>query len=184
MTFVKLFGGFQVVMILFYALFTEYDENTSLDSATSTGAAEMASGKYGMWQDVHVMVFVGFGFLMTFLKAYGFSSLVLNFLVGVVAIMWGILTTGFFHSVWDSGGVAANMHKIPLHMAQLVEGDFAAATALISLGAVLGKATATQVLVMVCFELVFYSLNFQIIATTFGAADIGGTMVIHTFGEF
>ena len=31
------------------------------------------------------MIFIGFGFLMTFLRAYGFSSLTINFLVGVFA---------------------------------------------------------------------------------------------------
>ena len=184
LTFVKLFGGFQFVLIILYALCTEYDENTSLDAKHATGGEEMVSGKYGMWQDIHVMIFVGFGFLMTFLKSYGFSSLVLNFLVGVVAIMWGMLTSGFFHSVWKAGGVAADMHKVPLHLTQLVEGDFAAATALISLGAVLGKTTPTQALVMVVVELVFYSINFQIIVTTLGAADIGGTLAIHTFGAY
>lgn len=54
------------------------------------------------------------------------------------------------------------MEKIPLHMLQLVQGDFAAAAALISLGAVLGKTTPAQTLCMVTAELVFYALNFQV----------------------
>jgi len=45
---------------------------------------------------------------------------------------------------------------------QLLQGDFAAAAALISLGAVLGKTTPTQTLIMVIFELVFYALNLQV----------------------
>lgn len=171
-------------MIVLYSACTTYDENTGLDEKEPTGGAEMVSGKYGMWQDIHIMIFIGFGFLMTFLKSYGFSSLVLNFLVGAVAIMWGILTAGFFHGLWEANGNTADMHKIPLHLTQLVEGDFAAATALISLGAVLGKTTATQTLVMVVIELIFYSMNFQVIATSIGAADIGGTMAIHTFGAY
>ena len=63
------------------------------------------------------------------------------------------------------------MEKIPLHMLQLVEGDFAAATALISLGAVLGKTTPAQTLCMVTSELVFYAINYQV-----GVAGSGGPL--------
>jgi ammonium transporter Rh len=47
-------------------------------------------------------------------------------------------------------------------LTQLVEGDFAAACALISLGAVLGKTTPIQTLIMVFIELIFYALNYQV----------------------
>lgn len=36
---------------------------------------------YGHFQDIHVMIFVGFGFLMTFLRKYGYSAVSLNMLV-------------------------------------------------------------------------------------------------------
>ena len=94
-------------------------------------------------------------------------------------IQWGILVTGFFHLLFH-GHLGDS--KVPLHLTQLVEGDFAAATALISLGAVLGTTSPSQTLVMVTFELVFYALNFQLGVTGLKAADIGGTMMIHTFG--
>jgi ammonium transporter Rh len=95
---------------------------------------------------------------MTFLRSYGFSSLTQNFLVGIFSIQWGILTTGFFHAAFDH----VPIEKIPLHLTQLVEGDFAAAAALISLGAVLGKTTPIQTLIMVFIELIFYALNYQV----------------------
>jgi len=66
----------------------------------------------------------------------------------------------------------------------MVEGDFAAACALISLGAILGKSTPIQTLVMVFFELFFYAFNYQIGVTKLGAADIGGTIFLHTFGAY
>ena len=37
---------------------------------------------------------------------------------------------------------------------------------------------------MVMFELIFYALNFQICVTSIGATDIGGTVVLHTFGAY
>ena len=39
-----------------------------------------------MFQDVHVMIFIGFGFLMTFLKKYGLSAVSLNMLIAVISI--------------------------------------------------------------------------------------------------
>ena len=41
------------------------------------------------------MIFVGFGFLMTFLKRYGFGSVGLNMLVAALVLQWGTLTAGW-----------------------------------------------------------------------------------------
>ena len=43
------------------------------------------------------MIFIGFGFLMTFLKKYGFSAVSLNMLCAVVSLQWATLVIGFFH---------------------------------------------------------------------------------------
>lgn len=50
-----------------------------------------------MFQDVHVMIFIGFGFLMTFLKKYGLSAVSLNMLNAVICLQWATLVIGFFH---------------------------------------------------------------------------------------
>ena len=42
------------------------------------------------------MVFIGFGFLMTFLKKYGFSGLGYNFLIAALVIEWSTMMQGFF----------------------------------------------------------------------------------------
>ena len=44
------------------------------------------------------MMFVGFGFLMTFLKRYGFGSVGFNFLVAAYVLEWSILVRGWLHS--------------------------------------------------------------------------------------
>ena len=43
------------------------------------------------------MIFIGFGFLMTFLKKYGLSAVSLNMLCAVVCLQWSTLVIGFFH---------------------------------------------------------------------------------------
>lgn len=49
-----------------------------------------------VFQDLHVMVFLGFGLIMTFLKRYSRGMLVHAFLVGGLVIQWATLLQGFF----------------------------------------------------------------------------------------
>ena len=55
-----------------------------------------------VFQDVHVMIFVGFGFLMTFLRRYGFGSISFNLLLASFAIQWSTLTSGVFQFIDQS----------------------------------------------------------------------------------
>ena len=49
-----------------------------------------------VFQDVHVMIFVGFGFLMTFLRRYGYGSIGFNLLLAALVLQWSTITTGLF----------------------------------------------------------------------------------------
>ncbi|XP_008563325.1 PREDICTED: ammonium transporter Rh type A-like, partial [Galeopterus variegatus] len=53
---------------------------------------------FPVFQDVHVMIFVGFGFLMTFLKKYGFSGVGFNFFIAALGLQWGAIAQGILHS--------------------------------------------------------------------------------------
>ena len=69
-----------------------------------------------MFQDVHVMIFIGFGFLMTFLKKYGLSAMSLNMLIAVICLQWATLIFGFTHLHWeDANGVALEIPQIYLN---------------------------------------------------------------------
>lgn len=48
------------------------------------------------FQDIHVMIFVGFAFLMTFLKKYGYSATGFNLLLGAFVIQWAIISRGLY----------------------------------------------------------------------------------------
>jgi len=82
------------------------------------------------------MIFVGFGFLMTFMHKYAHSSIGFNFLLSVFTIQWGILVVGLLHNVWTS---PEEFHTIQMDITTLIGGDFACGAVLISMGAVLGK---------------------------------------------
>jgi ammonium transporter Rh len=52
-----------------------------------------------MYMDVHVMIFVGFGFLMVFLKAHSWTSVGFNYIVACWALQITILLSGFWNNV-------------------------------------------------------------------------------------
>lgn len=69
----------------------------SLSSSPTTISSPLPfllSGPRVVFQDVHVMIFIGFGFLMTFMRRYGYSSVAFNMLVASFAIQWSTITTG------------------------------------------------------------------------------------------
>lgn len=62
--------------------------------------------------------------------------------------------------------------------------DFCAAAVLISFGAVLGKASPIQLLLMAFFEVIFQSINEHIGLHYFKGYDIGESMYVHAFGAY
>ncbi|XP_046383538.1 ammonium transporter Rh type A isoform X1 [Ischnura elegans] len=131
--------------------------------------------EYAMFMDVHVMIFIGFGFLMTFLRRYGYSSVGLNMLVSALSIQWAALATGFFHM--ENG-------KIPIAIDSILSADLATAAVLISLGAVLGKTSPLQLLVMAVGEIAVFATNEWLGLHIFKAVDAGGSIFVHVFGAY
>ncbi|NWX19551.1 RHAG protein, partial [Aegotheles bennettii] len=127
------------------------------------------------FQDVHVMIFVGFGFLMTFLKKYGFSSVGINMLIAAFGLQWGTLMQGLLHS---KGG------KIHVDIISMINADFSTATALISFGAVLGKTSPLQMLILTILEITIFACNEYLVAEILQATDVGASMTIHAFGAY
>lgn len=137
---------------------------------------------YGIFQDVNVMVFIGFGFLYTYLRYHTLSSIMLNLLLGVFAFEFSIICQGFFQICFEDKN--DKWQKIAIDYKSMIEGDFAAAAVLISYGAMMGKATFLQLIFMTAFEVIVYSLNFRLGEVKLHATDAGGSMFIHSFGAF
>jgi len=169
----------QIIFMILFGVFVRYNEN---------GIDESMDRTYPWFQDTHVMIVVGFGFLMTFLKRYGWSSVGFNFLFTGFTIQWSLLVTGFFHDILhhftDATHDANSTMHIQLNMDRMLEADFTTGAILISFGAVLGVASPVQLLFMILFEVVFYNLNALVVVSYIEAMDIGGSMVIHAFGAY
>merc|ERR1719220_435324 len=175
----------QIAFIALFGIFVRYDGGHGFD-----GKDEELSRMYPWFQDTHVMIIVGFGFLMTFLKRYGWSSVGFNFLLSAFCVQWAILITGLFHDFImahpDASHSAANATQtfIKINIDRMVEAEFSTGAILISFGAVLGVASPVQLIFMVLFEIIFYNLNAYILINFYDVADIGGSMVIHAFGAY
>ena len=49
---------------------------------------------YQWFLDVEVMVFLGFGFLMTFLRRYSYSAVAFNFFISAFVMIYSVLVIG------------------------------------------------------------------------------------------
>lgn len=160
--FALILGVSQIAFMILFGLFTDYDRAVG-GTGGPTSDYELTR-VYPWFQDTHVMIVVGFGFLMTFLKRYGWSSLGFNFLFTGFCIQWAILVAGFFHHLAHSDHEAAagnhtNEAMIKVNMGMMLEADFTTGAILISFGAVLGVASPVQLLLMILFEVVFYNVR-------------------------
>lgn len=105
--------------------------------------------------------------------------------MSVFTIQWSILVLGFFEKVFELGHKPQALStKIEMDITTMITADFACGAVLISMGAVLGKVTHSQLLVMALVEVVFYAINEQIGAGIFMAVDMGGSIFVHTFGAY
>ena len=66
----------------------------------------------------------------------------------------------------------------------MVQYDFSTVAVLVTFGAVLGKTTPLQLIIMALLEVIFYSANQTLNSHILEAADVGRSLLIHTFGAY
>jgi len=206
----------QILFIILFGLFTRYDPATAYRNqyrnehgkGSAEHARQIISNVYPMFQDVHVMIFFGIGFLMTFLRKYGLAAISLTMLLGVLGIQWSMLVSGFLHPHYDicpkeddihhrnersvDGGDEPRYNKncspnwpwIDINLITMLYAEFGAATVLISFGFLLGTSTPIQLLIMTLIEIVLFNVNEVIGRTYLGAVDAGDTIFVHMFGAY
>ncbi|UJR29823.1 hypothetical protein I4U23_017366 [Adineta vaga] len=174
---------FQSVFIVLYAVHAEYgyqhDESESYAKSHNSAPAEgEVEFYYSFFQDVHVMMFIGFGFLMTFLRRYSFSSVSFNFLVAAFVLEWAILIRGYVFE-WN-----VDKKSFVVDVKSLLHADFVCASILISFGAVLGKTNPAQLIMMALIEVVIQVWNEYVGLTYFCTYDAGESIYVHVFGAY
>ncbi|NP_001019990.1 Rh blood group, D antigen [Danio rerio] len=133
---------------------------------------------YADFQDVHVMIFMGFGFLATFLVRYGLSGSGFNVLLAAMAVQWAVLMNGFL--------LPQHRHhrgQIHISMKSVIEAELSTASALIAIGAVHGKTNPVQLLLMSLVEVTGFVVNQWILRTLLHADALYSIMLLHIFGS-
>ena len=133
------------------------------------------------YRAIHIMamLLLGFGFLMVFVRKYGRSAITATFLLVSVSIPAYIMfvNSGLF-----------GFHGIS-EIDTLILAEFAAASLLITSGAVLGRLKMSQYIILGILFIPAYMLNEYImldngfgLVTAGSFVDVGGSIVIHAFG--
>ncbi|XP_051251903.1 rh blood group, D antigen [Dicentrarchus labrax] len=159
----------QIGFIVIYAFYTEIDSNVKADGTTF-------SSFYSDFQDVNVMVILGFGFICTFLVRYGFSGSGFNLLVAVIATQWALILNGT--ESWYYRG------KIQINLRSLVVAEMCTASALISIGTMVGKTNPVHLIVIALLEVSGFVLNEWLLQTLLKARPVNSIMLLHIFGAF
>ncbi|KAG8447188.1 hypothetical protein GDO86_014595 [Hymenochirus boettgeri] len=165
----------QVVLITIFALFVSYDDQPSaafLTNVTKESNNDL-DALFPFFKDVQLMLFVGLGLLLCFLKYYGFGGMAFNFLIANISIQWALIVQGLLYHY--------NNGKIHINLENVMNAEFAAATSLISAGAVLGRSSPVQLLMLSLVETPLFVLNEWLINSYFHVLDVGGTVTIHIF---
>ncbi|XP_064321203.1 ammonium transporter Rh type A-like [Phalacrocorax carbo] len=165
-------GLFQGAVVLFFALFVTYDK-PSARAEDANLAANQLHGIFPLFQDIQVMLVVGLGLLLMFLPRYGLSAVTHNFLLLNFSTQWALVLKGLLHH-FQHGQAHLDLHN-------LLTAEFAAVTVLISVGAILGRTSPCQLLVMAVCEVPIYFTSEWAIITCLGSLDVGGTITIHVF---
>lgn len=171
-----LLGGFQILLLI---LFATAGGSQVMDSTQHAGTGSQG---YNMFIGVEIMMFIGFGYLMTFLKSYGLGAVTLTMLITAVGLQWAVLTESFWGQLMTN---STSWHQVDLNIYSLLNALYAISAVLISFGAVIGKVSPFQLVVMTIIELQFHSLNFKVLMTgLLNVCDMGGTYIDHMFGAY
>lgn len=161
-------------------------EVLSASIAQSTIAPQISEGirqvqQYNFSIGILAMLLVGFGFLMVFVKKYGYSATTGTYLLVATTLPLYLFlrSTGIF----SSEAIKADSIEAFLFA------EFAAAAALIAMGAVLGRLKLYQYGLLGLLIVPAYMLNEKLVmdgglGITKGFVDAAGSITIHTFGAY
>jgi ammonium transporter Rh len=165
-----LLGTFQFLLLICFACF-----------ASANTSSPIGNYGYNMFIGVEIMMFVGFGYLMTFLKWYGLGAVGLTMVITAMGIQYVLFTESFWYQVVGN----KDWMQVDVNIYTLLQSLYAVSAVLISFGAVIGKITPLSLVVMTVIELFLHGFNYKVLMDHwFELSDIGGTYIDHMFGAY
>ncbi|NXO59904.1 RHL protein, partial [Aramus guarauna] len=142
----------------------------------STYDASRSSISYPVFQDVSHMVIFGFGFSLTFLKRYGFSSTGFNLLIVVLGVQCSVLIEDLLAFLLQRENEDG--------LKRITKATVSVTAVAISTGAVLGKTNPMQLILMTVVEVMFFHMSRWINNTFLQVPDNISLMHVHLFGAY
>jgi ammonium transporter Rh len=151
----------------------------ALGAETADGLRQVA--QYNFSIHILAMLLVGFGFLMVFVRRHGYSATTGTYLVVATAIP--------LYMLLRSGGWISSEPIEPDGVKALLLAEFGCASALIAMGAVLGRLRLHQYVLLAVVLVPAYLLNEWLVldgrlGVTRGFVDSAGSIIIHAFGAY
>lgn len=168
--------NFTVLLGLFFLIFSTWANAETTEALSEAGVV----AKYNFIIHILAMLLVGFGFLMVFVRRYGFGAVTGTYLVVATGLPLYILLR--------ANGIFG--HQLQPHtLDALLFAELSVATALIAMGAVLGRLRVFQYALLALLVVPLYLLNEWLvldnaIGYTTGFKDTAGSIVIHAFGAY
>lgn len=161
---------------LLFLIFSNWVNAGTGESLSEAGVV----AKYNFIIHILAMLLIGFGFLMVFVRRYGFGAVTGTYLVVATGLPLYILLR--------ANGIFG--HQLQPHtLDALLFAELSVATALIAMGAVLGRLRVFQYALLALLVVPLYLLNEWLvlddaIGYTTGFKDTAGSIVIHAFGAY
>lgn len=90
------------IMIVVYGFVTEFGPLSDPNFQNVPGIDRNTLNYYPFWLDVHVMIYIGFGFLMVFMRTGSWGAVVLNFMVAAWVTLVVLIVDPFWHMVFTN----------------------------------------------------------------------------------
>ena len=157
--------------------YKENDTDISILNSIYKETEKELSTYYGLFRDINIMAFVGFGMLHTLTQGNTWTSIAFDILSIVlsfqISLFFNLIFENAFKESWKNG---------VLNFDTFIKAIFNSCAILVSLGAVHGKISHIQYLVLIISETILSSLNLKLCDVKLKIIDTGGGLYIHTFG--
>ena len=178
--FFVILGIIQIAIIILLANYYEWDEYNSPKKINQNhnNVDTIKNNNYKIFQEINIIIFLGFGFLRSFLKHHSWTSIALTFIGGVLSFEFGLFTLicwkGIFKKDWGNG---------IFNYQHFLDSNYCSAANIITLGSILGRISLTQYFFIIIFETIFTTFNYVLLRLQLRIIDIGGALTVHLFGS-